>query len=131
MLARLLTPAVLLLLASPASADTPKEYKELEAMAVKALEAYNKDDVKGAFADYVEGTVSDAKFYFDRLFKAPKASLGKYKKHTFDKSLSIYAGTAAALSLNGEFEKGKGRIGVNFLQVDGKWKIQAMMIEPK
>ena len=132
MLAKFLTPAVLLLFASSsASADTPKEFKELEAMAVKALEAYNKDDMKGIFADFVEGTVGDVNFYYDRLFKPHKATLGKYKKHTFDKSLSIFAGTAASLSLDAEFEKGKARIGANFLKVDGKWKVQAMLIEPK
>ncbi len=36
-----------------ALAQTPKEFKDQEAIAEKFFKAYNKDDAKGAFEDYI------------------------------------------------------------------------------
>lgn len=130
---RLTAVVVLLIAGSPAGADdTPAEFKPLEKMAVKLLEAYNKDDAKGAFADFIpEIQNGDTTQFFNLLFKPHKETCGKYKKHTFRKDGSVHTGEVALMILDAEFEKKKAKVMMNFFKQDGKWRIQGALIEPK
>jgi hypothetical protein len=131
--ARHLTAASMLLLACTAAhGDTPREYQELEAMLIKSLEAYNKDDIKGIFANFVDAvTQFDTTPYYDTLFKPHKATCGKFRKLTFQKVGSAHVGDFATMTFEAEFEKKKARVSANFFKENGKMKIQAILIEPK
>jgi len=127
MLQRVSLGFVFLLLAWPGSihAQTPLAYKELEKMAVKLFEAYNKDDAKGVFADYFSALKGqDAGVLYKALFEPAKNTYGNYKSHTFVKEGSVKTEGIALLVLSAQMEKKKAKITVNFGQEEGKWKIQ-------
>jgi hypothetical protein len=115
-----------------AQADTPPEFKEAEKLVVKLFDAYNKDDAKGVFTDYIAALKnSDPQTLFDALYKNTKQSVGKYKKHTFKKDGSVHADDLILLVLDAEFEKKKAKVSVNLGKEEGKWKIQQVTIEPE
>jgi len=134
MLARSLAACWIVLLAgSLATAqETPKEYKDLEKMVVKLFEAYNQDDAKGVFADYISALKGlDSAQLYNALFKPHKETCGKYKKHTFRKDGSSHSDDVVLMVLDVEFDKKKAKVSVNFGKEDGKMKIQQVTIEPK
>lgn len=63
--------------------DTPKEYKDQEAIAEKLFKAYNKDDAKGFFADYIDTLKNLADQIYPQLIKPNKEKYGNYKSHKF------------------------------------------------
>jgi hypothetical protein len=127
------TAIVLTLLAAGTSlcrADTPAEFKDLEKMVVKLFEAYNKDDAKGVFADYISTFKAlDATTLYNSLFKTHKENFGNYKSHVFVKEGSVKQNELALLVLDATFEKKKGKISINFGKDEGKLKIQQVTFE--
>jgi hypothetical protein len=114
----LVTPAI-------AHAQTPAEYKDLEEMATKLFEAYNKDDAKGVFADYFSALQGqNADVLYKALFEPAKQKYGTYKSHSFVKEGSVKTDDIALLILNGQFTKSKAKVNVNFGKENNKWKIQ-------
>ena len=85
---RTLTPLALLF-AATALADTPKEFKDQEAIMEKFFKAYNKGDAKGCFEDYIESFKGMAEQLYPVLIKPNKDKYGEYKSHTFVKDGSV------------------------------------------
>lgn len=113
-------------------ADTPKEYKDQEAMAEKLFKAYNKDDAKGVFNDYIEALKGSADQLYGVLFKPSKEKYGNYKSHTFVKDGSVATDDVVLLILNVEFEKEKKvKVAINFGKEGKDWKIQQVTFDPK
>lgn len=110
---------------STALADTPKEFKDQEALVEKYFKAYNKGDAQGCFADYIEQFQKLADQLYPALVKPQKDKYGDYKSHTFVKAGSVTDGELTILLLDVDFEKEKKvRVGVNFGKEKNVWKIQ-------
>ena len=110
---------------STALADTPKEFKDQEAIAEKLFKAYNKDDAKGVFADYIDAFKNMAEQLYPVLMKPNKDKYGNYKSHTFLKEGSSSSDGVALLMLQVDFEKEKKvKVGINFGKEGKDWKIQ-------
>jgi hypothetical protein len=108
-----------------AYADTPKEYKDQEAIVEKLFKAYNRDDAKGVFENYIEAFKSSGPQLWDALYKANKEKYGNYKSHTFVKEGSVTSDGITLLRLDVEFEKDKKvHVAINFGQEGKVWKIQ-------
>ena len=106
-------------------ADTPKEFKDQEAMVEKLFKAYNKDDAKGVFENYIGAFKGSAEQLYPALFKPHKDKYGNYKSHTFVKEGSTTADENGLLILLVDFEKEKQvRVGINFGKEEKAWKIQ-------
>jgi hypothetical protein len=112
-------------------AQPPKEFKEIDEIAVKLFKAYNKDDAKGVFDDYVEALKGLGDQMWPALFKPSKDKYGNYKSHTFVKKNSQITEEIALYVIEVEFEKEK-KVPVGFnLQKEGKnWKIQQVTFNP-
>ena len=112
--------------------DTPKEFKDAEEMVVKLFKAYNKDDAKGVFENYIDAFKNMPDALWNAQFKPNKDKFGNYKSHTFVKDGSVATEDNILLVINVEFEKGKDiKVGVN-LSKDGKaWKIQQVLFDVK
>lgn len=112
--------------------DTPKEFKDQEAMVVKLFKAYNKDDAKGVFEDYVEVFKNMPDALWGALYKMHKDKYGNYKSHTFVKEGSSTAEENGILMIQVEFEKAKAvKVGINFGMENKKWKIQQVTFDVK
>jgi len=108
-----------------ALADTPKEYKDQEAIMEKFFKAYNKDDAKGAFADYVDALKGMAEQLYPFLIKPSKDKYGEYKSHTFVKEGSVATDDITLLILQVDFDKQKKvKVSINFGKEGKAWKIQ-------
>ena len=108
-----------------ALADTPKEYKDQEAIMEKFFKAYNKDDAKGAFADYVDAFKTMAEQLYPFLIKPSKDKYGEYKSHTFVKEGSVATDDITLLILQVDFDKQKKvKVSINFGKEGKAWKIQ-------
>jgi ABC-type transporter MlaC component len=115
-----------------ASPDTPKEYKDAEEMVVKLFKAYNKDDAKGVFENYIDAFKGMPDPLWNALFKPNKDKYGNYKKHTFVKEGSVATDDNILFVINVEFEKSKDiKVGVNLGKDGGKWKIQQVLFDVK
>jgi len=108
-----------------ALADTPKEFKDQEAIMEKFFKAYNKDDAKGAFADYVDALKGMAEQLYPFLIKPSKDKYGEYKSHTFVKEGSVATDDITLLILQVDFDKQKKvKVSINFGKEGKAWKIQ-------
>nr|HMP18176.1 hypothetical protein [Gemmatales bacterium] len=109
-------------------AETPKEFQEQEKLIVKLFKAYNSDDVKAVFEDYIEGfKAAGAQTLWDALYKANKEKYGKYKSHKFVNSGSVASDGLTIFRMDVEFEKEKNvHVVVNFSQEGKSWKIQQL-----
>lgn len=106
-------------------ADTPKEFKDQEAIVEKMFKAFNKDDAKGVFADYVDAFKNMAEQLYPVLMKPHKDKYGNYKSHTFLKEGSTITEEVGLLMIQVEFEKEKKvKVGINFGKEGKNWKIQ-------
>jgi hypothetical protein len=107
-------------------AETPKEYKDQEEVVVKMFKAYNNDDAKGVFEDYVQALKSaGAEALWNALYAPNKKKYGKYVKHTFVKEGSATTDGITLLRMDVEFENDKKvHVVINFGQEEKKWKIQ-------
>lgn len=106
-------------------ADTPKEFKDQEAIAEKFFKAYNKDDAKGVFEDYIADFKKLAEQIYPALIKPNKEKYGNYKSHTFVKEASSTSDDNGLLMLLVDFEKEKKvKVGFNFGKEGKDWKIQ-------
>jgi len=113
------------LFTAAALADTPKEFKDQEAIMEKFFKAYNKDDAKGAFADYVDTFKGMAEQLYPVLIKPNKDKYGEYKSHTFVKDGSVATDDITLLILQVDFDKEKKvKVGINFGKEGKAWKIQ-------
>lgn len=110
---------------TPVCADTPKEFKDHEAVAEKLFKAYNKDDAKGVFENYIDTFKNMADQLYSALYKANKDKYGNYKSHKFLKDGSSADESNVLLMLEVEFEKEKKvKVGINFGKEEKGWKIQ-------
>ena len=110
---------------SPAVADTPKEFKDQEAIMEKFFKAYNKADAKGCFEDYIEAFKGMAEQLYPALIKPNKDKYGDYKSHTFVKEGSVTDNDITLLVLHVDFDKEKKiKVGINFGKEGKAWKIQ-------
>jgi hypothetical protein len=108
-----------------ALAQTPKEFKDQEAIMDKFFKAYNKDDAKGAFEDYVSTFKGMGEQLWPVLIKPSKDKYGNYKSHTFTKEGSVATDEITLLILHVDFEKEKKvKVGINFGKEGKDWKIQ-------
>lgn len=108
-----------------ALADTPKEFKDQEAIMEKFFKAYNKDDAKGVFADYIDAFKGMAEQLYPALIKPSKDKYGEYKSHTFVKDGSVATDEITLLILQVDFAKEKKvKVGINFGKEGKAWKIQ-------
>ncbi len=106
-------------------ADTPKEFKDQEAIVEKLFKAYNKDDAKGVFENYIDAFKDSGPQLWDALYKANKDKYGNYKSHVFVKEGSVTSDGITLLRLDVDFEKEKKvHIAINFGQEGKAWKIQ-------
>jgi hypothetical protein len=113
-------------------ADTPKEYKEQEALAEKLFKAYNKDDAKGVFNDYIDALKGNADQIYNVLFKPNKEKYGNYKSHAFIKDGSVATDEVVLLMLHVEFDKAKKvKVAFNFSKEGKNWKIQQVTFDPQ
>jgi hypothetical protein len=111
--------------ATPAVADTPKEFKDQEAIMEKFFKAYNKADAKGCFEDYVDVFKGMAEQLYPALIKPHKDKYGDYKSHTFLKEGSTATDEITLLMLQVDFDKEKKvKVGINFGKEGKAWKIQ-------
>lgn len=111
--------------ASPAAADTPKEFKDQEAIMEKFFKAYNKGDAKGCFEDYIDAFKGMAEQLYPALVKPNKEKYGDYKSHTFVKNGSYTADEITLLILQVDFDKEKKvKVGINLGKEGKTWKIQ-------
>ena len=109
-------------------ADTPKEFKDAEAMMEKFFKAYNKDDAKGCFEDYVSAFKGMHDQLYPALIKPHKEKYGNYKSHSFIKDGSVATDDIVLLKLQVEFEKDKKVVVVvNLGKEEKAWKIQQVM----
>jgi len=106
-------------------ADTPKEFKDQEALMEKFFKAYNKGDAKGCFEDYIDSFKGMAEQLYSVLVKPNKDKYGDYKSHTFVKEGSVAADDITLMILHVDFDKGKKvKVSVNFGKEGKSWKIQ-------
>lgn len=114
-----------------AQADTPKEYKDHEAMVEKLFKAYNKDDAKGVFENYTDSFKGMADQLYALLMKPNREKYGNYKSHKFLKDGSSTSEDNVLLKIEVEFEKEKKVVvGVNFGKEGKDWKIQQVVFAP-
>lgn len=108
-----------------ALADTPKEFKDQEAIMEKFFKAYNKGDAKGCINDYVDTFKGMPEAIYNALIKPNRDKYGEYKSHTFVKEGSSAADGNTLMYLLVDFDKEKKvKVGVN-MGLEGKaWKIQ-------
>ena len=112
------------LFTTSALADTPKEFKDQEAIMEKFFKAYNKGDAKGCFEDYVDTFKGMAEQLYPALIKPHKDKYGEYKSHTFVKEGSVNADEITLLILQVDFDKEKKvKVGINFGKEGKNWKI--------
>ncbi|MFT3883103.1 MAG: hypothetical protein QM703_26060 [Gemmatales bacterium] len=110
---------------TPALADTPKEFKDQEAIMEKFFKAYNKGDAKGCFENYIDAFKGMAEQLYPALVKPHKDKYGDYKSHTFVKEGSVTADDITLLILQVDFDKEKKvKVGINFGKEGKTWKIQ-------
>jgi len=113
------------LFTSAALADTPKEFKDQEAIMEKFFKAYNKGDAKGCFEDYVDTFKGMADQLYPVLIKPSKDKYGEYKSHKFVKEGSVNADDITLLILQVDFDKEKKvKIAINFGKEGKNWKVQ-------
>lgn len=108
-----------------AMADTPKEFKDQEALVAKFFKAYNKSDAKGCFEDYIDAFKNMGEQLFPALIKPNRDKYGEYKSHTFLKEGSVADTEITLLMLQVDFDKEKKvKVGINFGKEGKAWKIQ-------
>ena len=125
----LVTPAI-------AHAQTPAEYKDLEEMATKLFEAYNKDDVKAFFTDWAKAAeaITTPQVY-EALYKnGAKKMVGDYvaKSIKFRKEGSVLSGDILVVYFETAFSNEKdGLVTVNFVKEGDAYKFLQVRMAKK
>ena len=113
------------------AADGPPA--KLDAMVQKAMKAYNAADAKAFFADYAAAAAAIAtpetyKLMYEDMYKA---KFGKFVSMTFNAKESSINDEAPLLVYAAKFEKGAGKVGVNFMKEGDALKIIQISIQPE
>ncbi len=124
------------LVASPCRAEDKADPKKLEAMMEKALEGYNKDDVKAFFADFAKSVeVIATEATYDALYKqGAKKDVGNYvaKSLKLRKEGSVLEGEVLLVYFDAEFANAKqGQIAANFQLEGGAYKFIQVQLSKK
>jgi|GEM_PF-3220511 len=112
------------------AADAPPA--NLDKMVQNAMKAFNAGDAKAFFADYSKSSsaIATPEIYKAMYEDMYKAKVGKFVSMTFVPAESSINDDAPLLIYAGKFEKGTGKIAVNFIKEDAGLKIIQVMIQP-
>lgn len=123
----------LLLSGLPVWADAPEQFKTLDPVVGKAMEAYNAKNFKKFYADWQPSMKSiQTEQAFNSLYVGMyHKQFGTFKSRKLIDAKSVFNGEVNGLLVySADFSNKKATLSVNFFKEGGAWKIQQIRIDP-